>query len=266
MKAMGAISSALSLFGGHGLSFRNKESGKLKLLPGITSTNVEAISYKDALDRIGVLRSSLIKKLNSLHNNERSADQYLWLSSYILAISAQELMIGSMNDDLIASDVPWDKEADIPLISSTVGDAMSYAERLKDPKDHFLKALLLSFSGWTLLSTEKKECACNKGKLQEVSVDVLVNTNMARTKSLIKIGFFVGVQSDDPNHLESHYSFKEKSVRSEGLIIIHNSQGRMDKEGYVSFDFNQAEQFRSNRMVEILDGLISSFNDSNPVV
>jgi hypothetical protein len=243
-----------------------KESGKLRLLSGsVLSNTVEAISYKDALKRISNLRDILINKPIGLVDRSKSA--WFWLTIYILALYAQERMIESMNDELIASDIPWDSKADFPLISSTAGDVVSYAERLKDPKDHFLKALLLSFSGWTLLSTEKKECACGKGKLQEIPVDVFICTQVQMNSSLDRLGvrFFVGVQSDDVDHLEHHYSFKQQSVRHDNLVIIYSSNGEIfkDKEDVYRVqcsNSNQAEQFRANRMAEILDGLVGSFS------
>lgn len=230
-----------------------------------------AIGYKEALRRIAVLKNELIGKLAGLDN---SKGEYFWLSLYILALCAQEQLISSLNDELISSSIPWDMESDLPLISSTIGDALSYAERLKDPKDYFLKALLLSFSGWTLLSTEKKECACSKGKLQEISVDVLVQTNLQIMKipkewpqdwPYIDVNFLVGVQSVDQDHLEHHYSFKKQSVRHEDLIIIFSSKGAMFREKSDKIiDYwmgvHQAEQFRTNKMSQILDGLISSFS------
>src|SRR3989344_4440271 len=147
------------------------------LLPSIIFGNtVEAIDYEDALGRI----RNLLKVLTSkpMSSADRSNGQWFWSTMYILALYAQERMIDLINDDLIASDIPWDLGADMPLVSSTVGDAVSYAERLRNPEDCFLKALLLSLSGWALLSTEKKECACNGGKLQEVLVDVLAQTSL----------------------------------------------------------------------------------------
>lgn len=253
--------------------FRTKESGKLRLLPSSTSGKViEAIGYKEALDRIRSLRNILINKPRN--PVDRSKGEWFWLTIYILALYAQERMIDSMNDELIASDIPWDREGDIPLISSTVGDVISYAERLKDPKDHFLKALLLSLSGWTLLSTEKKECACGNGKLQKIPVDVLVNTSVNTRTTLqgalsiefLSIEFFVGVHADDQDHLKHHYSFKQQSVRHDNLIIIYHSGGIVfkDKDSIHKVQcksFNQAEQFRAGKMAEILEGLMSSFSD-----
>ena len=241
-----------------------KEPRKLRLLLGnMFGNTTEAISYKEALKRIKNLRDTLINK--PVDKVDRSNSNCFWLTVYILALYAQERMIGSMNDELIASDVPWEGKSNIPLISSTVGDAISYAERLKDPKDYFLKALLLSFSGWTLLSTEKKECACGNGKLREIPVDVLVNTNIqANPEGGLNMEFFIGVQSDDQEHLERHYSFKKQSVRDNSLIIIFSSGGIIFKDSYnvhrvQGRDSDQAEQFRANRMAEILEGLVSSF-------
>lgn len=255
---MASISNILNRFRG------TKESGKLRLLPGVISGNkVEAIGYKDALSRIRSLRETLINK--PLDTVDRSKSNWFWLAIYILALCAQEKMIDSMNDELIASDIPWDIKPDLPLISSTIGDAISYAERLKDPKDYFLKALLLSFSGWTLLSTEKKECACGNGKLREIPVDVLVNTNIqVNPPNGLNMEFFVGVQSDDQEHLERHYSFKKQSVRQDNLIIIFSSGGIIFKDSdnihrVQPRDSGQAEQFRANRMAEILEGLVGSF-------
>lgn len=260
MAVAGAVSRSLSMFSLD--RFRNKDFSRLAL-PGIVSRNtVQAIKYNEALDKIKDLKNKLIGQLNNLSPSECSSGRFFWLELYILAICAQKEMITSINDGFIASDVPWDLGADIPSVSSTIGDAVSYAERLKDPKDHFLKALLLSFSGWTLLSTEKKECACSNGKLQDISVDVLINvalsTKTGEPSGRPIIAFFVGVQSDDPDHLERHYSFKDKSVRNEGLIIIHRSQGRVDTND--ADYFNQADQFRVNKMAELLDGLIGSFS------
>lgn len=238
----------------------------------ILGNNIETIDYKKALSRIAVLKNQLTKKLDGL---DRSKGEYFWLSLYMLAICAQEQLISSLNDELLASSTPWDTELNLPLISSTIGDAMSYAGRLKDPKDYLLKALLLSFSGWTLLSTEKKECACSKGKLQEISVDVLVQTSMQIMKitkeppldwPYLDVNFLVGVQSDDQDHLGHHYSFKKQSVRHEGLIIIFSSKGamfRVKSDSIIDYRENglhQAEQFRADKMAMILDELVSSFN------
>lgn len=237
------------------------------------SRDIEAISYKEALERIRKLRTFLVAELNKLDRDSLSKGNFFWLSTYILALSAQEMMISSVNDGLIASDIPWDSQVNIPSTSATVGDATSYAERLSDPKDHFLKALLLSFSGWTLLSTEKKECACGKGKLQDISVDVLVNTalRVEPNSNQLSLAFFVGVQSDDQEHLKCHYSYKETRSRDEGLIIIHRSRGHIRPKNsyaayyYVEENLNQAEQFRSNKLAEILSGLILSFHPTLPL-
>ncbi len=239
--------------------------------------NIEILGYKEALERIKVLKNELISKLAGL---EKSKGEYFWLCLYTLAVCAQEQLISSLNDDIIASSIPWDTESDLPLVSCTIGDAISYAERLKDPKDHLLKALLLSFSGWTLLSTEKdekgedKECACGNGVLRKIAIDILVQTNMQIMKIpkeppldwlYIDVNFLVGVQSDDQNHLEHHYSFKKQSVRHEGLIIIFSSHGgmfRVKSDNVIDYQdgLHQAEQFRTNKMEKILDGLIGSFN------
>jgi len=232
---------------------------------------VEAVDYKEALRKIKVLKNELVKKLDGL---DRSKGEYLSLSIYALAICAQEQLIYSLNDELISSNVPWDVGSDLPPISSTIGDAISYAERLKDPKDYFLKALLLSFSGWALFCTDDMACACGKGNLRDMSVDVLVQTNMQIMKipkewpldwPYIDVNFFVGVQSRDHEHLELHYGFKKQSVKYQGLIIIFSSKGAMfrgeSKEIiYYWRGVEQAEQFRTSKMVEIVDGLISNFN------
>lgn len=242
-----------------GTFFRTKRSGGRLSLPGITSSNnVKAIGYKEALSGIRSLRGKLVNAFMLQPNRQ----DFFWLAVYILALYAQEEMIDSINDELIFSDVPWDGRINIPSVSSTVGDAISYAERLKDPKDNFLKALLLSFSGWTLLSTEKKKCACGKGELKEVPVNVLVNSSIQVDEThRFRVEFFVGVQSDDQDHLEQHYSFKEKSVRDNDLIVIHNSQGVICGDNTTIFNdtFKQAEQFRADGMAKILNGLIDSF-------
>ena len=241
---------------------KTRNSQKLRLPPYLSlGSTVEAIGYKEALRRISFLRDTLINKPTDLVN--RSKGDYLWLTIYILILYAQEKMIDSINDELIASDIAWDSKTDIPLISSTAGDVISYAEKLKDIKDHFLRALFLSLSGWTLLSTEKKECACN-GKLREITVDVLVQTTLKKIETYLQVEFFVGVQSEDAGHLEHHYSFKKQSVRHDNLIIIHSSAGRIFKDENNIYrvqctDFSQAEQFRDNKMTEILNGLIDSF-------
>lgn len=270
MRLGGAVSRSVSLFRRRDSIVRNKEYCKLSL-PGIISgSTVMAIKYNEALDKIRTLKNKLIQEPKSYSETDRSNGRLFWLDLYILALSAQEEMICSVNDGFIASDIPWDTGADIPSVSSTIGDAISYAERLKDPKDHFLKALLLSFSGWTLLSTEKKECACGKGRLEDLSVDVLVQTDLKIDRGKKESGdhpainFYIGVQSDDQDHLERHYSFKEKSVRHEGLIIIHRSGGyRYGAYGLMyspNDNFKQAEQFRANKMAELLEGLVASFN------
>lgn len=238
----------------------------------VPDNKIETIDYEEALSRIAVLKNELIKRLNGF---DKSKGEYSWLSLYTLAICAQEQLIFSLNDDLISSSIPWDMESDLPLVSSTIGDAVSYAERLRDPKDYFLKALLLSFSGWTLLSTEKKECACGNGKLREIPVDVLVQTNMQIMKitkeapldwPYIDVNFLVGVQSDDQDHLEHHYSFKKQSIRHEGLIIIFSAHGgmfRVKSDSIIDYQgdgLHQAEQFRADKMAEILDGLVKSFD------
>lgn len=250
--------------------FNPRGKDKLLILPGIMSGHrVEAIGYKEALSRIGSLRDTLINKPKV--KVDRSKGDFLWLTIYILALFGQERMIDSVNDELIASDIPWDSEMNMPMTSSVVGDVTSYAERLKDPKDHFLKAMLLSFSGWTLLSTEKKECACGNGKLREILVDVLVQTTLKITmfqgvKMCLQVEFLVGVQSNDQEHLECHYSFKTQSIRHDNLIIVHNSVGEIFKDDKgihrvttENKGFKQAEQFKANRMAEILNSQIDSF-------
>ncbi len=260
-----ALAKPPSMFSRWGLS-KTKERNRLQL-PAIGAGKVEAIGYKDALGRIRMLRNVLT---NQLKNADKSDGKYFWLSLYTLALCAQERMISDMNDDLIASDIAWDKNANIPAVSSTIGDAASYAKRLDKPEDHFLKALLLSFSGWTLLSTESdKECACSQGHLQKISVDVLVNTSMrivATPDSRLNIGFLIGAQSDNPGHLEKHYSFKDKSERADNLIIICRSEGRLSHSLQMpclySDQTSQAEQFRADKMTKRLDGLISAFSEA----
>lgn len=233
--------------------------------------NVEILGYKEALGRISILKNELISKLT---NVDKSKGKSFWLSLYTLAIAAQERLISSLNDELVSSSIPWDVESDLPLISSTIGDVVSYAEKLKDPKDHLLRALLLSFSGWALLTTEKTECTCGKGKLEEISVDVLVQTSVQIMRvpneppldwPYIDVNFLVGVQSDDQGHLKNHYSFKRQSIRHEGLIIIFSSKGamfRVKSDSLIDYEdgFHMAEQFRVGKVAEILDRLVSSFS------
>ena len=75
----------------------------------------------------------------------------------------------------------------------------------------------------------------------------------------------MGVQSDDQDHLEHHYSFKKQSVRHEGLIIIFSSHGgtfRVKSDNMIDYQdgLHHAEQFRVDKMAEIMDELIKSFD------
>lgn len=150
------------------------------------------------------------------------------LASHIfcLALEAQKKILDHLNDDNFYCQVPWDLRTGLPSHPSLAADAVKYSELFEVSSQ--LKALLNSFSGWSLFTKETKKCHCMvKGKTIEVGINIFVNTLLKADSDGLKIKLLFGVKSDVDGYIEQHWHLKKSEYESkvaDDLYIIFSCE------------------------------------------
>ena len=145
---------------------------------------------------------------------------------FLMALMAQRKVLANLNDENLYCQVLWDERTGFPSHPSLAADVAKYFEIFNT--SDWLKALLNSFSGWSLFRQEKILCCCGR-KERIVSLDIMINTILSVSSvpkssinSSLEIKLLVGVKTDDMEHLKMHYNIKKQSKVDGGLYIIFN--------------------------------------------
>ena len=149
-----------------------------------------------------------------------SGNSSLALKAYAIALQAQADVLPVLNSNpLLISRVYFEEAFNLPLYRSMLADLISYCRKLEP--EAMLKAVLDSFSGWSVLEIQKFEgCRCSG---DPVNLDLKIRAHHSHE---IRDGkFFIeqllGVESENKIHLEKHYNgFSRKSVAAEDSIQI----------------------------------------------
>lgn len=144
----------------------------------------------------------------------------LALKAYAVALSAQTKVIARLNrEPELVSMVYLDEATGLPLYSNTEADLMTFCQMFEP--EPMLKAILDSFSGWSILGTQKFEgCRCG-----DDSVNLELKIRLHHSHEIKDGRFFIeqllGVESDNQAHLEKHYGgFSQKSKAQENILIV----------------------------------------------
>lgn len=147
--------------------------------------------------------------------------------AFRVALEAEREAVKLLNDEYLNCMVPWDPDTGFPTPSTIAGDAASLANTL--PPHDTLRAILESFSRWTVLAQERILCSCGKSGSQQrdVELKVLMNHSIKSERGGLTVKQFVGVRSGDFGHLKHHYGFKKDSKASDDIIIVWICENRV---------------------------------------
>lgn len=194
----------------------------------------------EAISRLDEITSQLRERLDS----ER-LPKFLAAEVCYLAFLAQKKILGYLNDENFFCRILWDPRTNLPSHPSLTADVAKCGETFNMPSG--LRALLNSFSCWTVLQKEElKGCVCS-GKSKTISIEVMTNTILRVQDNGLAVKLLIGVRADDQSHLEKHYNIKKQSRASDGLIIIFTCENRivLTGEGLTveSVSYSSAETF-----------------------
>ena len=155
---------------------------------------------------------------------------------YCLALRAQQKILGYLNSDSFYCQVLWDDRTSLPSHPSLAADAAKCGEVFDLPTES--RALLNSFSEWTVLRSEKLEGCCCSGKPRDVLLDIMANTVLRADTDWLTVKLLLGIRTNDENHLEKHYGFKRQSQVSDdiGIIFACENRVRVQRDGLVAVE------------------------------
>lgn len=176
----------------------------------------------------------------------------LALKAYAIALFAQTETIAKLNrEPELISMVYLDKTTGLPVYSNTEADLMTFCQMF-DPEP-MLKAVLDSFSGWSVLGIQKFEgCRCG-GDPVNLELKIRLHHSHEIKDGRFFIEQLLGIESDNQAHLEKHFSgFSQKSKANEKIMIVATSRASISLEGefhgHDLYEFRVEEEQRSNEV------------------
>ena len=184
-----------------------------------------------------------------------------WLPflAFYLALQAQAKTLEYLNDKHVNCGLAWDEDIGLPSLPSLIADVGSYI-RYFNPQGG-LHMLLESFCGWSLFEKEEISCCCGSRsfKLRKVALEIMFNHILEVQESSVVVKQFLGVRTDDLNHLEHHYNFKKQSQRIDNLYMIWLCRNEVKNNGSLEIEYlgsEQAEVFNlpgfQNRIMKLI--------------
>lgn len=237
-------------------SGRADRTDSLPALARAKLTPSEFIKYTDAIKRLSDL-IRLMEERISLGLPENAIVPFRLLH---LLLQAQCRTLQHINDENLNSVLAWDCGLGFPSLPSLVADAAKYAELVQLPET--ISLCINSFLGWTKFTEEKLRCVCNGRRGREVRVEVCFNHHLGYVEKGLLVHEFVGVRSDDAEHLSHHYGDQKRSSRQAAdLMIIFDAKCVVAKVGdrmdVVSSSQESVTQFRveefRRRILSVLD-------------
>ncbi|OGZ97693.1 MAG: hypothetical protein A3I44_02270 [Candidatus Sungbacteria bacterium RIFCSPLOWO2_02_FULL_51_17] len=122
--------------------------------------------------------------------------------------------------------VPWDPKTGLPSHPSLTADARTCADEEKDISPG-LRALLGSFSGWSVFAKETFRCACGGGMtLREIPLEIVVHTALGTgtayaDRKALAMTTFIGIRSQVSSHLDHHYAMSSPSNAAGDIRIVN---------------------------------------------
>ncbi len=195
------------------------------------------LPYTEALGKIQHLRDALAVKIQTRELTIMKRPS-LPLYGLVLALDAAAATIRRLNTEDFSVPVLWDAQADFPTTAVIAADAFKYTELFECPP--FLKALLASFSGWTLLqkdqpigrSRRSRKYPPDKTQSSVVWIptvfDIMINHGLKIIANQLEFKQLVGVRCEDmtSDALAEYFrlvesSHPEKTRASETIDDLH---------------------------------------------
>lgn len=197
----------------------------------------------------------------------------------LLALAAQRKFLICQNDSVLSSMVLWGDKTGFPSHPSFTADAASFAKTLPaevfcsegqkaEGRESFaeLKAILGSFSAWTVLKKEELPCWCG-GSKRIVNIEVMANVALKAVDAGLSARLLIGIRTDDQNHFQKHYSSSRLSRAIDDILIIFECENRIILNGenvlveVVELKFS--DEFSLTNFTEMLRRLILTFIRDN---
>ena len=177
----------------------------------------EIVNPEDTVKRINEILAQLKEqlKLDGIYESSK----YVSIVMYYLALRAQVEILEYLNDGVLSCPIVWDRSTGLPCHPSMAADVRKFVEKLEIPD--LLKAVLLSFSEWTIIQSENFLCCCGKDSRQiKVQLDIMINNALRISDGRLIIKKIIGIKSDNEDHLINHYNFSEKSVVDKNIYKV----------------------------------------------
>ncbi|MBI2676449.1 MAG: hypothetical protein HYX21_00635 [Candidatus Yanofskybacteria bacterium] len=178
----------------------------------------------------------------------------LALKAYAIALQAQAVVLPVLNSSpLLVSKVYFDKALNLPSYSPMLADLVSYCSKFEP--EPMLKAVLDSFSGWSVLAVQKfEDCRCN-GDPVTLELKIRVHHSHEVKNSKFFIEQLLGIESENKEHLQKHYGgFNQKSVADPNIQIVSISRISIQLQGeyghvlHNSYEFKVEEEKHSDQI------------------
>lgn len=207
----------------------------------------EFVNYKEAARRLeGIGECFESGKLSRLTPDE-------WYPAFLLEllVSAQRDTLYRANDEHISCPVPWSAETGFPSHPTMIADAGQFAKLSDCPE--FQKPLINSFVSWTLFSGETVSCCCGRG-LREIAAEIVLNNVLGAADGGLLIKQFIGIRSDDVNHLRGHYGESSRQSKASGNIwVVYEAESIAETGGKTTvIKKNLSKYFNFERLVAVL--------------
>ena len=211
---------------------------------------IKFVDYKTSIERL----DDILKRIKKRTSYEAA----IWRAVF----SSERAVLEYLNDERLNCEVAWDQRTGLPSHPSLIADIQQYAKLFRPPKMglglEVKKALLQSFSGWTLLGHQTMDCACGRSfKMRKVEMDFMINTLLRVEKNALVMKQLIGIKADDPAHLAQHYDFGKASKKIDDCIIIFESESKVSmKDGrYLlirRLSQKSAGQFNTDKIIKLI--------------
>jgi len=203
-------------------NFRGPEADALadRLLLGSGETENSALAIQNYKTSTIDPFEAVTRIKNTVEAIASSGNSSLALKAYAIALQAQAEVLPILNSNpLLISRVYFEEAFNLPSYNSMLADLVYYCQKLEP--ESTLKAVLDSFSGWSVLGIQKfEDCRCS-GDPVNLELKIRAHHSHEIRDGKFFIEQFLGVESENKLHLEKHYSgFSRKSVAAEDSIQI----------------------------------------------
>jgi len=177
----------------------------------------EIVNPEDTVKRIKKISIQLEEQLR--FSEVCGSPKYVSIVMYYLALRAQVKIIRYLNDEHLSCPIIWSGATGLPSHPSMAADVRKFIDKFETLD--LLKAVLLSFSEWTIIQSENFLCCCGKDSRQiKVQLDIMINNALRTSNGRLIVKKIIGIRSDNEDHLINHYNFREKSKVDSNIYKI----------------------------------------------